>query len=109
MCLGLQSMCPVGLMARLKTQEPPLNRLSTLFFGDSALPLLQFMQQGTGAMWLLRSGQVLAWTLHPKRLLICTLPVGKPLLLWAAASHGCSSHWTIYTQVTSHVHRLLQR
>ena len=60
-------------------------------------------------MWLLRSGQVPAWMLHSKRLLICALPVGKPLLLWAAVSHGCSSHWTIYTQGTSHAHTLLQQ
>ena len=97
------------LMARPKTQESSLNVLSTLSFGAAAVPLLHELQQGTGAMWLLRSGQVPAWMLHSKRLPICALPVGKPLLLWAAVSHGCSSHWTIYTQGTSHAHTLLQQ
>ena len=89
---------PDGQPQDPRPKNPLSTWLSTLSFGASAVPLLQPMQQGTGAMWLLRSGQVLAWMLHLKRLLICALPFGKPLLLWAAASHGCSSHWTIYTQ-----------
>ena len=58
MCAGPQSISPVGLMASPKTQNP----LSNGYLHSPLAPLLcPFMHQGTGAMWLLRSGQVLAW------------------------------------------------